>query len=280
MSTDTIRIGTVDDALGQALARAVVAGVTAKNVVATEGVFLPAGEQLLAALINDECDVVAIEAEDLPIEVPPGVTIAAIPQAADVRDAVCARDGLTLDSLPAGARVGVSSRLREAKLRARRADLEPVGTTGDGPALVESGELDAVIVSAASLFRVNRLAAVTDYLGIDGWPTAPGQGAIAVLVRTGDEALVTSLEHSPTRMLVEAQRQVAARLSAVTAPLGSHALAEDGMLFLSARVIATDGTHRVTSSHALYVSDAAAPAAELAERVATELLELGAGTLL
>jgi hydroxymethylbilane synthase len=63
------------------------------------------------------------------------------------------------------------------------------------------------------------------------------------------------------------------------APIGAHAMIDDGLLFLSARVYSIDGTEQLTSSHALYLADVKKPASEVAERVARELLDAGAATL-
>jgi hydroxymethylbilane synthase len=245
------------------------------------GVFASA---LREALLAGECDVVVHSLKDLPTAPHPGLVIGAVPKRVDARDAICARDALTLDTLPAGARVGTGSPRRAAQLRSRRNDLEIVDIRGNVDtrlAMVESGEHDAVILAAAGLERLGRLGAITDYLGIYGWPTAAGQGALAIEVREGDEKLVSALNHATSRLLVDAERQTLALLEAgCAAPVGVHALAEDGMLFLDARVYAADGSSYVTSSHALYLSDAKDPAGELAERVSTELFELGAAALM
>ncbi|MET0303651.1 MAG: hydroxymethylbilane synthase, partial [Microbacteriaceae bacterium] len=112
------------------------------------------------------------------------------------------------------------------------------------------------------------------------WPTAPGQGALAIEVRAGDEKRVAKMEHRATRLDVEAERGVLARLEAgCAAPIGAHAQLDDGLLFLSARVYAADGSAHLTSSHALYPEDSDDPAGELAARVSAELLELGAADL-
>ena len=249
------------------------------------GVFASA---LRDALLADECDLVVHSLKDLPTTLQPGLVIAAIPQRADARDALCARDGLTMDTLPVGARVGTGSPRRLAQLRARRGDLEVVdirgnvdtrlGRVGNGDPGV--GYLDAVVLAAAGLERLGRLEAITEYLEIDGWPTAPGQGALAIEVREGRESLVRKLDHAPTRMVVEAEREVLALLEAgCSAPVAAHAFLDDGLLFLSARVYSIDGAQRLTSSQALYISDSAKPARHLAERVANELLEAGAAAL-
>jgi hydroxymethylbilane synthase len=99
-------------------------------------------------------------------------------------------------------------------------------------------------------------------------------------VRTGEEKLVSGLDHRATRINVEAERQVLALLEAgCSAPVGAHAFVDDGLLFLSARVYALDGSARLTSSHALYLSDVKQPGSELATRVARELLDAGAADI-
>lgn len=245
------------------------------------GVFASA---LREALLAGEVDAVVHSLKDLPTAPHPGLVVAAVPKRVDARDALCARDGLTLDTLPADARVGTGSPRRAAQLRARRPDLQVLeirGNVDSRLAKVAAGEYDAVILAAAGLDRLGRLDAVTEYLGLDGWPTAPGQGALAVEVRAGEEKLVKGLDHAASRILVDAERKTLALLEAgCSAPVGAHALIDDGMLFLSARVYSADGTERITSSHALYVSDTKDPAGDVASRVARELLDLGAGRLM
>lgn len=261
-------------------------GDTSKASLATlggTGVFASA---LRDALLDGRVDAVVHSLKDLPTAPHPGLVIAATPKREDARDALCSRDGLTLDTLAAGARVGTGSPRRRAQLGARRADLDIVDIRGNvdtrlgrlAPDTHDS--LDAVVLAAAGLSRLHRLDAVTEYLGIDGWPTAPGQGAVAIETRAGEEKIVMALDHKPTRTTVEAERGVLALLEAgCAAPIGAHAMIDDGLLFLSARVYSPDGSERLTSSHALYLSDVSNPASELAARVASELLDAGAASL-
>ncbi|PRY67893.1 hydroxymethylbilane synthase [Glaciihabitans tibetensis] len=298
--TGPIRIGTRGSALALAQTGSVGRALTARSGVPVElvpistegdrskeslaslggtGVFASA---LRDALLAGQCDAIVHSLKDLPTAPHPGLVIAAIPRREDARDALCARDGLTLDTLPEGSRVGTGSPRRQAQLRALRPDLEVVDIRGNiDTRLGRVGvDLDAVILAAAGLTRLGRLGAITEYLGISGWPTAPGQGALAIEVRAGDEKLVAGLDHRPTRVVVEAERHVLALLEAgCAAPIGANALIEEGMLFLSARVYKIDGSESLTSSHALYVSDVTKPSLDVASRVARELLDDGAATL-
>jgi hydroxymethylbilane synthase len=250
------------------------------SLIGGQGVFANA---LRDALLAGECDVVVHSLKDLPTADVPGLTIAAVPKRADERDVVCARDGLTLATLPAGARVGTGSPRRQAQLRSLYPDLEVVDLRGNIDSRLDKvtdGHLDAVILAGAGLSRAGRSAAVTETLGIAGWPTAPGQGALAIEVRTGEEKLAATLDHKPSHTKTDAERYVLAFLDAgCSAPLGAHAVIEDGLLFLDARVYALDGSRYLTSSHALYVNDTQDPAREAAQRVADELLSQGAGEL-
>jgi hydroxymethylbilane synthase len=242
---------------------------------------------LREALRDGRCDVVVHSLKDLPTAPADGLVIAAIPKRADPRDAVCARDGMTLDTLPPGARIGTGSPRRAAQLRRRRPDLEVVDIRGNVDTRlgkVASGELDAVMLAAAGLARLGRLDAVTEFCTLDGWPTAPGQGALAVETVTKPDRVVrsavASIEHRPTRLTVTAEREVLRILEAgCAAPIAAHALIDDGLIFLSARVYSPDGTEHITSAHALYLDDDPRPAETVAANVARELLSLGAAEL-
>lgn len=277
--------GTVADALGAELVLIVSEGDRSTESLASlggSGVFATA---LREALRRGEVDAVVHSFKDLPTAQAHGLAIAAVPERADARDVVCARGGLDLAGLPGGARVGTGSPRRRAQIAARRPDLELVDIRGNIDSRLDrlttddpERALDAVILAAAGLERIGRLDAVTEFLSLDVWPTAPAQGALAVETRVGDEHLAASLDHRPTRLAADAERGVLARLEAgCAAPIGAHAFLEDGLLFLTARVYRPDGGERVTSSHAMPPDDDAP--AELAARVADELLSLGAARL-
>jgi len=293
----TLRIGTRASTLARAQAGAVADLLGAELVLIVSegdrsgaslaslggtGVFATA---LRDALLAGEVDAVVHSFKDLPTAPAPGLAIAAVPERADARDALCTRDGSGLAELPAGARVGTGSPRRRAQLAAARPDLELVDIRGNIDSRLDrvsttgpDRALDAVVLAAAGLDRIGRLSAVTELFSLDSWPTAPAQGALAIETRSGDEHLAVRLDHADTRLAVEAERGVLARLEAgCAAPIGAHAFVEDGLLFLSARVYRPDGGAFVTSSHAMAVD--ADAATDIAERVADELLSLGAADL-
>lgn len=298
----TLRIGTRASALAMAQAGTIATRLggelvpivsdgdrTDASLAALGGSGVFAGT-LRRALVAGEVDAVVHSFKDLPTEAFPGLEVAAIAARADARDALCTRDGVTLDDLPAGARVGTGSPRRRAQVLSRRPDLDVVDIRGNVDSrlgrISEDPEhqvdperrLDAVILAAAGLERLGYSDRVSEYFTVDSWPTAPAQGALAIETRTGEASRVAKLDHKPTRMATLAERGVLAALEAgCAAPIGARAFIDDGMLFLTARVYRLDGSEYLTSSHAHYVSDA--DPIDLAHRVADELLRLGAATL-
>jgi len=277
--------GTVADALGAELVLIVSEGDRSTESLASlggSGVFATA---LREALRKGEVDAVVHSFKDLPTAPEDGLAIAAVPKRADARDVLVARGGVDLEGLPQGARVGTGSPRRRAQLAAKRPDLVLVDIRGNIDSRLDrvitddpDRALDAVVLAAAGLERIGRLDAVTEFLSLESWPTAPAQGALAVETRAGDEHLATAVDHRPTRLAADAERGVLARLEAgCAAPIGAHAFIEDGLMFLTARVYRPDGGERVTSSHAMPPDDDAP--LELAARVADELLSLGAARL-
>lgn len=274
------------------LVRVTSEGDTSKASLASlggTGVFASA---LREALLADECDLLVHSLKDLPTAVHPGLTLGAIPARADARDALCARDGLTLDQLPEGARVGTGSPRRVAQLKARRQDLEVVDIRGNIDSRLDrvGDDLDAVLLSAAGLSRIGRLEEASELLGLGFWPSAPGQGALALEVREGDQPAdlekgLRALDHRESRLLVTAERAVLAGLEAgCAAPIGASAVVDAGLLLLSATVYRPDGTERLTASHGVTLEPGSlqsqlADVDDVANRVVDELLANGAATL-
>lgn len=239
------------------------------------GVFVAA---LRDALLQDTCDVAVHSLKDLPTGAALGLTIAATPKRADVRDVLCARDGLKLADLPHGAKVGTGSPRRAAQLRAARPDLDVQDIRGNvdtrlgrvpglpGNAAGTPGDLDAVVLAAAGLERIGRLDAVSEFFEMDVMLPAPGQGSLAIECRTADAPrkagstegsqgvlaqALAALNDEDTRLAVTAERAVLARLEAgCAAPVGAFAYRKGSMLYLEAAVCAVDGTSSVREKKA------------------------------
>lgn len=242
------------------------------------GVFVAA---LREALLRGECDLVVHSMKDLPTGPVPGLRIGAVPTRESVRDVLCARDGLTLDALPHGARVGSGSPRRVAQLRRRRPDLRVDGIRGNVDTRlrkVDEGEFDAIVLAEAGLNRIGRAAVATDTFD---WPTSAGQGALAVEVATDEAAaLVAALDDAEARTTALLERAVLRRLEAgCAAPVGISARIEDDAVALAAEVYALDGTACVRTTRVVTCAEAEVDPAAIAEVVVAELIDAGAAEL-
>lgn len=246
----------------------------------TTGVFVSA---LRSALLAGEIDVAVHSYKDLPTEAADGIVVAAVPPREDPRDALVARDGLTLGELPHGARVGTGSPRRAAQLRALGLGLDVVPIRGNVDTRLgrlAAGEVDAIVVAVAGLRRIGRDGEITETIDPIQVLPAPAQGALAVECRADDEdarAMLAVLDDADTRCAVAAERALLAGLQAgCSAPVGAIAViaeADDHTeVFLRASVTAVDGSASVRLSATGPTTDADG----VGRRLAAELLANGA----
>ena len=241
------------------------------------GVFTSA---LRDALFNGEVDIAVHSFKDLPTADEPRAHMI-IPTREDSREALIARDGLTLAELPEGARVGTSAPRRVSQLKAVRPDLDirPLrGNIERRMSYVEDGELDAIILAYAGLVRGGYGDRATEVFSPEVFMPAPAQGALAVECRFDDavarEAIDTLIDASATAEST-AERAVLARLEAgCTAPVAASAVFDGSGVTLRAGVFALDGSRQLVEE-----AQGADPA-ELGRKVAEVLLERGAADLM
>lgn len=262
------------------------------------GVFTSA---LRDALANGEVDVAIHSYKDLPTAPDPRLSLAAVPPRQDPRDALIARDSLTLGELPSGSRVGTGSPRRAAQIQALGLGLQIVPIRGNVDTRirkVHDGELDAVVLARAGLARLGRLDVITEVLDPIQVLPAPAQGALAVECRVDDvdtEHLLQSIvDDEATRAAVAAERALLAALEAgCQAPVGALAdVVED--LDANDTVVHRLSLRGVAAANWTVGSTAEGPAVDLIRASATgdltegeqlgralaaELLELGAGAL-
>lgn len=251
-----------------------ITDVPLSQVGAGKGVFT---KEIEEALLDRRIDLAVHSLKDLPTETPAGLTLAAIPEREDVRDAVV---GQPLAALPAGARIGTSSLRRAAQLRALRRDLAIQSIRGNVDTRLrklDGGEYDAILLAAAGLRRLGWGARIAEYLEPEVMLPAPGQGALAVETREDGEArhICAALDHASSRAAVEAERALLAGLGGgCQVPIGAWGRFAGPRLRLSAVVLQADGACAIRATadgsdpHAL----GASLAATLLARGARELL--------
>jgi len=244
--------------------------------VGTKGLFT---KEIEEALLDGRIDLAVHSLKDLPVEVPAGLVLAAIPQREDPRDALV---GAKLGDLNAGAKVGTSSLRRAAQLHAIRPDLAIESLRGNLDTRLrklDEGRYQAIVLASAGLTRLGWAHRVAEVLPADVMCPAVGQGALAVETRAAGDArgVCAALDDPVTRAAVTAERAVLAALGGgCQVPIGAHAGVHDGTLRLAGVVISPDGRRVVRKSD----KGPAADAEQIGARLGAALLESGAREIL
>ncbi len=245
--------------------------------VGTKGMFT---KEIEEALLAGSIDLAVHSLKDMPTELPAGLTLAAVPEREDARDALVGR---ALSALPAGSRVGTSSLRRAAQLRALRPDLEILDIRGNVDTRLrklDEGRYDAILLASAGLTRLGWSHRAAELLDPSQMCPAVGQGALAIETRDDGGAAfhaAARLDHAPTRAAVTAERALLASLGGgCQVPVGAHATLVDGSLHLRAVVVAPDGSRLLTRQDR---GPASAPGA-LGRTAAEALLASGAALIL
>ncbi len=189
-----------------------------------------------------------------------------------------------LEDLPPGAVVGTSSLRRKAQLLAYRQDLvvrDLRGNVDTRLAALGNGEYDAILLAAAGLIRLDLRNRIDQFLEPEVMLPAPGQGALALEVRQGDdlaEELCYALHHPPSHDRVRAERAFLKGLGAgCLAPVGALAqVAEDGTLLLEGGLFSPDGKSFIRAE----IEGEASEAEELGLELARDVLEQGGREIL
>ncbi len=264
---DRLRVGTRRSPLARrqtdlvlaALARAapevrfeVVARSTSGDRDLSPGANTDFTDALDRALRRGEIDLAVHSAKDLAAELPRGLDLAACPPRADPRDCLVVAPALRGRALPTAARVGSSSPRRKAQLLRWRPDLNVVELRGNVDtrlALVAARRVDAAILAVSGLGRLERTDAIDRTLRTDRFLPAPGQGALALVTRSGDRAagdLARRIDHAATRHCVAAERELSAALGGdCRQPLGALATLRGEALTLTGELLTPDGAHRL-----------------------------------
>jgi hydroxymethylbilane synthase len=290
-----LRIGTRGSRLALAQSREVADAISASGVetelvtVTTAGdrgadpASDPAGvkglfvTEIVRALLDGEVDLAVHSAKDLPADEAQGVVIAAVPERASALDVLVTRDG----DLRPGARVGTSSIRRRAQVFRLRPDVIVGDLRGNVDTRLRKlgdGEVDALIIAGAGLLRLGVVPEHAAPMSLAEMVPAPGQGCLAVQARASDGATIevlSALDHAASRMALEAERGLMARLGGGCAlPLGAFAESVPRGVRLLGIALSPDGSRIVRT-----VVDGETPD-EVAELAALDMSAGGADEIL
>ena len=290
-----LRIGTRGSRLALAQSREVADAITASGVetelltITTAGdrgadpASDPAGvkglfvTEIVRALLDGEVDLAVHSAKDLPADETEGVVIAGVPERASALDVLVTRDG----DLRPGARVGTSSIRRRAQVFRLRPDVIVEDLRGNVDTRLRKlgdGEVDALIIAGAGLLRLGVVPEHAAPMSLAEMVPAPGQGCLAVQARASDDATIevlSALDHAASRMALEAERGLMARLGGGCAlPLGAFAESVPRGVRLLAVALSPDGSRIVRTE-----VDGETPE-EVAELAALDLSAGGADEIL
>jgi hydroxymethylbilane synthase len=228
-------------------------------------------------LLEGRADLAVHSLKDLPTELPAGLTLAAVPEREDPRDALV---GLRLAEIPQGARVGTSSLRRAAQLKRARPDLvlEPIrGNLDTRIRKLDEGQFASIVLACAGLKRLGWDNRIAETIDPDVICPAVGQGALAIETRAGEEGTVLPLEHSDSRVAVTGERAVLEALGGgCQVPIGAYARVSDGRIHLTAVVISPDGSTSVRE----HIEGASRDAEPLGRELGARLLAAGGHSIL
>ncbi len=213
--------------------------------VGGKGLFV---KEIEEALLAGRIDLAVHSMKDMPAEIPAGLCIGAVPEREVPADALIAPEGLTLDTLPRGARIGTSSLRRASQLRRVRPDIEIVPLRGNLDTRLrklDEGQMEAIVLAAAGVRRLGLEKRISQKLDTEVMLPAVGQGALCIETRDGDTTiapLVAPLEDAATRIAITAERAYLHRLEGgCQVPIAGHATLHDGQLTLRGLVSDLEG---------------------------------------
>jgi hydroxymethylbilane synthase len=267
----TLRLGSRGSPLALAQSRQVAAMLAEKSSVSADAFpiesFMTSGDRLAGrlqdqggkglftkeldeALLDGRIDCAIHSMKDLPTRMPPGIVLACVPAREDQRDAFIATRAKSLMELPAGATVGTASLRRQAQTLHLRPDLKVEllrGRVETRLAKIESGAFDATYLALAGLRRLGLAQHAASIIDPEAMPPAPGQGALAITAREGDEkslkllAALNLAEHATT---TTAERAFLEALDgSCRTPIAATARIDGHHLTLLGEVLTSDGQH-------------------------------------
>ncbi|MCC7326046.1 MAG: hydroxymethylbilane synthase [Burkholderiales bacterium] len=253
------------------------------TAIGGKGLFI---KELEMAMADGRAELAVHSLKDVPMDMPPGFTLAGIAAREDPRDAFVSNKHAQLRELPADAVVGTSSLRREAQLRERypEVSIEPLrGNVNTRLRKLDEGGYDAIILAAAGLKRLGFANRIASLLEPDESLPAPGQGALAIECRSDRPELIAALAvlgDRATTLATAAERAFSRALGgSCHTPLGGYAEWEEGSLWLRGLLAYPDGSDVLRGEIDAEVADVDA-AAQLGRELADDFLSRGASRFL
>ena len=248
--------------------------------VGGKGLFV---KEIEEAVLDGRAHLAVHSIKDVPAEFPEGLGIVAVAEREDFRDVLVSRDGLKLDELPSGARIGTSSLRRRAQLLNRRPDLKIESIRGNVEtrlSKIVTENLDGVILAAAGLNRLGLAHKITQHLEPGVMLPAIGQGALGLETRMDDKVvleIISFLDHRDTAVCVKAERAFLERLEGgCHVPIAALGVLKKDRLQLTGLVADPDGRKCLRDRLEAEPEEAE----ELGKSLAEELLDRGADEIL
>ncbi len=239
--------------------------------VGGKGLFVKEIEQ---ALLEGRIDLAVHSMKDMPAEIPQGLCIGAVPQREDPADVLVSKDGLVFCALKSDAVIGTSSLRRAAQLRHARPDIVIMPLRGNLDTRLkklQSENLDAIVLAAAGIKRLNLEQRITEYLPADIMLPAVGQGALCIERRQDDrriEPLLATLDHPSTRAVVMGERAFLNRLGgSCQVPIAGHGEIHGNTFDLTGLVADLDGSRIIKANLSGPVDKTEAIGLKLAEQL-------------
>lgn len=239
--------------------------------VGGKGLFV---KEIEEALFASEIDLAVHSLKDMPYELPPGLVIAAITERIDPRDVLISRDNKSFTDLPEGAKIGTSSLRRAAQIKSIRPDINIVPIRGNVHTRIKKLydlNLDAIVLAAAGLKRLDMDKMISFYFPCDVMIPAVGQGALAIEMRRDDEliSLIKKINCEDTHIATTAERCFMRELGgSCKVPIGAYGkIYGDEITLLG--MVEIDGKLK-TGSMCGSKSDACEIGKKLAERLREE----------
>jgi hydroxymethylbilane synthase len=213
--------------------------------VGGKGLFV---KEIEESLLNNRVDLAVHSMKDMPARIPTGLTIGAIPKRENPKDVLISKHGKRLFHLASGSRIGTSSLRRSVQLRHARPDLVIVPLRGNLDTRIrklEKEDLDAVVLAAAGVIRMNFEDRITEYLDEEVMLPAVGQGALCIEIRANDPqraALLAGMDDPESRAAVTAERAFLSRLEgSCQIPVAAYANLVGELLVLKGLISDLDG---------------------------------------